>query len=178
MRTIRIEKGRRLGVVSDTHYNHRNIIAYCLRPFMTENERVAVLAGERPKLSDATLRRHDDTLIAECNRLLGPDDVLVHAGDVAWNGLTKLAEYRRRLNVGTVYVAVGNHDDESDLAAVFGGDFVFERFRLEVDGPGGLRSAVVSHYPEHTWDGSHKGVFHLYGHVHGKLDGRHAGNPG
>lgn len=180
MRTVRIEKGRTVGVTSDTHYNHRKIIGYCERPwlFFDTDNRLRKERGEPYEVSDEIVRMHDDYLIDRCNARLGEDAVLIHCGDVAWNGRAKLGEYRDRLRAKAVYVCVGNHDDEDDLVHVFGREFVAERWEVAVDGPGGVRTAVADHYPGHSWQGSHRGTWLLFGHVHGKLDRRHETNPG
>lgn len=179
MRELSIPKGVQVGVTSDTHWNHRRIIAYCERPwlwFHTNNSRLKEV-GEPYVVPDGVLKAHDDFLVDSINAALGPDDYLLHAGDVCWNGLEKLREFRDRLRVKNIYVAVGNHDSQEDLAAAFGGDRVAERWMVHVDGPGGRRSAVLDHFPGYSWEGSHKGTWQLFGHVHGKLDNRHVNNP-
>lgn len=171
--------GRKIGVTSDTHYGHRNIIGYCKRPWLylhTDN-RLSEAEGKPYVIPDEVLKAHDDALVERTNAVLGPDDILIHAGDVAW-GKDALTEYRRRLDVKTVYVAVGNHDDDDALVEVFGKDYVAERWMFEIHGPGGNRTLVVDHYPGHSWRDSHKACVQLFGHVHGKLDRRHETNAG
>lgn len=171
MKTIKIPDNVRVGVTSDTHIHHRNILEYCLRPwvyFDTDNRRL-MEEGKKPKISDDALRAHDETLIANINNILGEDDFLIHCGDVGWNGIERLREFYEALNVSHVFIAIGNHDNEEDLKNVFGSHAVMERFQVEHLG----RKAVIDHFPGHTWEASHKGTWLLYGHVHGKLWNRH-----
>jgi calcineurin-like phosphoesterase family protein len=176
MRELRIDAGRRVGVTSDTHYNHRKIIAYCQRPWLylnTDNRHLQL-----PKVTDDCLVAHDNALVDRINAALGPDDVLLHGGDVAWGDVRKLGEFYERLRVREVYVAVGNHDSDDDLRCVFGEGRVDERWLVTVAGPGGDRTAVLDHYPGHSWHSSHKGAWQLFGHVHGAMDRRHEQHPG
>lgn len=184
MKTIQIAKGRRVAISSDPHVGHRGIIGYCRRPWLyldTDNRRRGE-AGEAYKVSDAALAAHDDAIIANINRVAGPDDVLFLLGDIAWgepggSGLKKLRQFRDRLACREIHVMVGNHDDETDLRTVFGDAFVYERLFVQVDGPAGRREAVLDHFGADVWHRSHHGSWLLFGHSHGGLDGRHLKNP-
>jgi calcineurin-like phosphoesterase family protein len=183
MKEIVLSEGRRIGVTSDTHYGHSNIIQYCLRPFMSPEEYAMVLMGEdarvekghpaKVKLSADSLARQNAALVDGINSVLGADDVLIHAGDVAWRDLATLQEFRDRLAVKEIYVAIGNHDVESELVQVFGRDRVFERFLVQV----GRQRAVVDHYPGYSWQESHKATWLLFGHVHGAANAARKENP-
>ncbi len=180
MKKVRLDGSRRVAVGSDQHIGHRKILGYCRRPWLyfdTDN-RKRELAGEPYVISDEALAAHDKALVSSINEAIGGDDVLILCGDVAWKGIETLKRFRDQLPASlTIYVTIGNHDDEDDLVKVFGRDFVFERFLLEVDGPGGVRRAVVEHYPALSWEGSHRGTAHISGHCHGTLDDRHLNNP-
>ncbi len=179
MREIKLDGSRRVAVSSDGHISHRKILGYCKRPWLyfdTENRR-REQAGVAYVISDEALVAHDKALTDNINAAAGADDVLILCGDVAWKGIETLKRFRDQLAVRTIYVTVGNHDDEDDLIKVFGREFVFERFKLTVDGRGGVRRAIVEHYPSLSWEGSHKGNWHLSGHSHGNLDHRHLDNP-
>ncbi len=180
---------RKVAVTSDTHYGHGNIINYCRRPFATPDEWDALLRYElrkqaafeadepftepSPKFSAETIARQNDALVAGINAVLGPDDVLIHAGDVAWKDLYTLFEFRERVTVRDIYVAIGNHDVEDELVAVFGRDKVMERFMIEVGG----QRAVIDHYPGYSWQDSHKAAWLLFGHVHGAENAARRQNP-
>jgi len=194
--TLSPESSRKIGFTSDTHFGHRNIIQYCLRPWMTDAE-LAELAQIssiptldasgfpllddngapviRPKfrVSDDTLTRHNDGLIERINATLGADDILIHAGDVAWSDATKLQEFRDRVNVKEVYVAIGNHDKESDLVRLYGRERVAERFQFTI----GKQIVIVDHYPGDRWHQSHYGSYLLFGHTHGAVNASRRTNP-
>ena len=61
---------------SDTHFNHTNIIRFCSRPFKD-------------------VEHMNETLIANWNRVVGPDNIVFHLGDFCLGGSaewTKIAE--------------------------------------------------------------------------------------
>ena len=91
-------------VISDTHLGHANILTYC--PWRQ------TWAGD--------VHQHDDVLIDAWNRVVGPEDWVLHLGDVAFGHHDQVADYRKRLN-GRICVVLGNHDRtrSSMLAAGF-----------------------------------------------------------
>jgi calcineurin-like phosphoesterase family protein len=131
---------------SDTHFGHDAIIHYCKRPFASADEM-------------------DAALIAAWNATVAPGDTVYHLGDFAYRNARPAAEYRRALN-GTVHLILGNHDDflnETDLSLFAS---VNSLAQLTLDG----QAIALCHYPMREWLGYHKGAWHLFGHVHGRLD--------
>lgn len=69
---------------SDTHFNHTNIIRFCSRPFKD-------------------VEHMNETLIANWNRVVGPDNIVFHLGDFClggsaeWTKIVKLARFRMDL---------------------------------------------------------------------------------
>jgi calcineurin-like phosphoesterase family protein len=147
---------------SDLHLGHFNIIRYSNRPF-------------------ASVKEMDDTLINNINALVKPEDTLWFLGDFCFgprepHGFFKVAEsYRNRINCKNIILIWGNHDpnpfahkrDERHFADRFARLFVEDY---------GLRNTTIMgqkmtlcHYSMRTWDKSHHGAFHLYGHSHGSL---------
>lgn len=124
---------------ADQHYGHANIIRFCGRPFATVEEMDAEL-----------IRRH--------NEVVGPDDVVVHAGDFAYRSAKKPQEYLEQLH-GRHILVRGSHDGWLDEKAR-------DILELKIDG----RFVVVCHYALRTWPRSHYNSWQLHGHSHGKLE--------
>ncbi|MBQ4059987.1 MAG: metallophosphoesterase, partial [Lachnospiraceae bacterium] len=82
--------GDKVFFTSDTHFYHSNIINFCGRPF----KNVEVM---------------NETLIANWNSVVGPDDIVFHLGDFCLGGSAEWTNILNRLN-GKIYLIVGNHD--------------------------------------------------------------------
>lgn len=80
-------------VVSDTHFNHKNIIRYSDRPFDSVEEM-------------------NEALVDNWNSVVTPQDKAYHLGDVIFG---KDYSILKRLN-GKKRLIVGNHDDIKSLA--------------------------------------------------------------
>jgi len=78
-------------VVSDHHFGHANIIEYCDRPFTSVGD-----------MDTALLNRHFERV--------GPDDVVVHLGDVAMDMRTGDDTIERMDAIGGDLLVQGNHD--------------------------------------------------------------------
>jgi calcineurin-like phosphoesterase family protein len=158
---------------ADTHFGHGNIIKYCQRPFMTPEEAAAVAANPRDKfrLSDETVRRHDEALLEAINSRVAPDDILWIVGDFCWGGLVEATGYRGRIRCRNVYLVWGNHDHRGIRPAFAD---AIEQGMVEVGG----QEIWLNHYPMRSWNKAFHGSWHLYGHVHGRLQREDAANPG
>jgi calcineurin-like phosphoesterase family protein len=153
--------------ISDTHFGHRNILKFEpeARPFETTSHM-------------------DDVMIANWNSVVGPDDTVIHLGDVVMGDFEAGIEKMKRLN-GIKILVPGNHD------RVFSGEKesrrerfdpiyreVFDEIWPEVveyvlsDGT----TVMLSHFP---YEGDHsevdrhmdkrpadEGKFLIHGHVH------------
>jgi calcineurin-like phosphoesterase family protein len=131
---------------SDTHFGHESIIPVKKRPFASRDEM-------------------DAALIAAWNAAVGPDDTVYHLGDFCYRNERPLADYRRALN-GAVHLIRGNHDDrlsEEDARLFASVNLLSE---ITVDG----QIIVLFHYPMREWRWCKHGTWHLFGHVHGRLD--------
>jgi len=78
---------------SDTHFNHKNIIEYCKRPFKT-------------------VEQMNEALIKKWNAKVMKDDIVFHMGDFIWKEYWNI---KHRLN-GTVILIQGNHDEDNRSA--------------------------------------------------------------
>lgn len=154
---------------ADTHFGHGNIIKYCLRPFLTPQERSAAERDARhsPKLSPETVRRHDESLLDAINSRVQRTDTLWILGDFCWGGRQLAQQYRDRIECQNVHLVWGNHD-APDVGPVFGR--TLEQGMVHVEG----QDIWLNHYPMRSWHKAFHGSWHLYGHVHGKLAGEDA----
>lgn len=129
---------RRIFFTSDTHFGHKNIIRSCGRPFNCELEM-------------------DCDLMEAWNDIVAKDDIVFHLGDFChWRKDPK--EYLKDLN-GRIILCKGNHDRD-----VSGFEFSDQIIEVRING----QDVVMCHYPMRSWNKSHYGSWHLYGHTHEK----------
>lgn len=87
-------------------------------------------------------------------------------GDLSWYNPSKTAELIQRINCKNRFLIVGNHDrwaKDSTCKKLFQG--IYDLKRINDEG----RIVVLCHFPLAVWDQSHRGSYHLYGHVHDNL---------
>lgn len=135
--------GGKVFFTSDTHFYHTNIIEFCKRPFMD-------------------IEDMNETLITNWNKVVGADDIVFHLGDFCLGDSAKWNRLLDRLN-GKIYLIFGNHDLRNfrkSYAERF--ESVAMQMHIEVDN----QKICLNHYPFLCYDGSHDGVWQLFGHVH------------
>ena len=149
---------------ADTHFGHGNIIKYCQRPFMSRDELAATRTNPRAKLrlSEETVKRHDDALLKAINERVQADDHLWIIGDFCWGSFPEARHYRDRIRCEHVFLVWGNHD-RGEIAPVFSD--TMEQGMIRVEG----QEIWLNHYPMRSWNKAFHGSWHLYGHVHGRL---------
>lgn len=137
--------------IADTHFSHSNIIRYCNRPF--ENT-----------------REHDQTLIANWNRVVSPTDAIYHLGDFGFGSKGYMISILKQLN-GRIFFLKGNHDKavkKPEPSAYF--QFMKDYYELPIQDPDiGNHKIVLCHYAFEVWNKKHFGSWHLHGHSHGNL---------
>ncbi len=163
---------------ADTHFGHGNIIKYCNRPFMMDEDKAALEAnggtwhtgtwkGEKAsrwRMSQGAVDLMDATIIDNINDMVGKEDILWHMGDFAMgvkrDYVQKCTEYRKRIKCKNINIIWGNHDYPHQIRHLFG-----EAHKLHMIS---TRTASINlcHYALATWEDSHKGSFQLYGHSH------------
>jgi len=170
-------KGRgvivRVWFTADLHLGHGNIIRHCHRPFLSAQEEELARCDPqgRWRLSEDTVRRHDDALLEAINTAVGERDTLWVLGDFCWGGgLETARRYRKRIHCHQVHLVWGNHDQRS-IQPLFGQ--VLEQGMIRVEG----QEIWLNHYPMRSWSKSAHGSWHLYGHVHGRLAAEDAARP-
>jgi len=132
-------------IISDTHFNHANVIKYCGRPFADVSEMNSIL-------------------IKNWNETVGSEDIVYHLGDFAFGSKDKIAELRKLLN-GRIYLLLGNHDRRHSYK--FWQDCGFERVydkTIITD-----KFFILSHEPVFLDEST--SYYNLYGHTHEKIVG-------
>ena len=130
--------------ISDTHFGHENILKYDNRPF-------------------DTIEEHDQALMDNINSVLQPGDTLWHLGDVAWNQKAYEWFFDNLKEEVRIKLIRGNHDDRGSLPFFPTRDVA----QVKVNG----YKIFLSHYPHLSWPCRRYGALHLFGHVHGTLQG-------
>ena len=132
-----------LFFTSDTHFWHTNIIKYCNRPFIDIEE-----------MNEEIIKRWNDKV--------GKDDIVFHLGDFAFCGSSQYKTLLERLN-GKITLILGNHDwrnIKEGYMSKFNG--VYQQLRIKVDD----QRIYLNHFPFLCYEGSWRGVWQLFGHVH------------
>ncbi len=142
----------RVWFTSDTHFGHAKILVVVQRPFRTVDEM-------------------DEALVGNWNAVVAPGDDVWHLGDFAFQEAGSLEGLRGRLN-GKIHLIRGNHDvgvaeRQRHLFAS-----VHDIAEIEIDG----QMLALCHYPLREWPKAWRGGWHLFGHVHGALDGEPHGH--
>lgn len=165
------DKDAKFYFTSDTHYGHGNIMRYCKRPFFVhDDEKEKVEKGQKFTVSKESINNMNDQLVERFNKLVKPNDVLIHHGDFAWHPFKNSVEFIERLNCKNLFLIWGNHD-EAEL-----GNFIpnnYDQCLIKLEGV----EIHSNHYPQDTWESSHRGSWHLFGHVHGAANSRRELNP-
>lgn len=130
---------------SDTHFGHDSIIKLAKRPFVSVEEM-------------------NETIIQRWNARVKPGDLVYHLGDFALKQTREQTLQTKARLHGNIYLIEGNHEDNAQkIKHQFA--FMGSYKTVVVEG----QKIVLFHYPIRSWDGIFKGVWHLYGHVHGLL---------
>ena len=119
---------RKVFVISDQHFDHKNII----------NHTRADLFGSK----EDSLNEMNKHIISKHNEVVGEDDIVIILGDFSFKtGIERLKELTTRLN-GHKFLVMGNHDtiDKPDLYLRAG----FEDIFLS---PVKFNGDYYSHYP-------------------------------
>ena len=168
----------KLFFTADLHLGHGNIIKYCDRPFLTDEDRAAKetdaaagIAWDRShwRMTSAAVRMMDKTIIDAINAKVGTDDELWILGDFAYGirdqYLSKCEDYRKRIRCKNVKIIWGNHD-RFEIKPLF--SRYYDQCSINI--PGRRTKIIVNHFAMAIWEGSHRGNIHLYGHSHTKAE--------
>ena len=123
-------------VISDTHFNHDNVIDFCERP------------------------QQHERLILKNLMFIGKGNCLIHLGDFALGNESKYCQTLSNHWVGKKIIVLGNHDSKSYSWYMENGwDFACEKFMLKYCG----KKVMFSHKPQ-PWDGEWD--INVHGHLH------------
>lgn len=136
---------------SDYHWGHRNILEYDKRPF-------------------DSIEKHDIHILNEYNKLVQPQDDFYFLGDLAFTKKREQLAWIESLLIqmkGNKFFIKGNHDHSETIKLYEKhGIYLGEKKTITI----GEDRVTLNHFPQRTWDKSHHGSFHIYGHHHGDLE--------
>ena len=160
MKFDKILTSGRVWITSDTHYSHKNICRGVTVWRTIDGDIPISATRDFPNLDVM-----DSVIVDNINEKVGPDDTLIHLGDVAFGGVEKIGQFLDRLVCKNVHLVLGNHDQNIKKNRENTKDkFLSIQNYLEVN-IGGV-DFVLSHYPLSSWNQLNKGSIHLHGHVH------------
>lgn len=157
IKDIQIDKDK-LFFTSDTHFFHKNILKYCNRPFTNAHEM-------------------NQELVERWNEKIPKGSIVFHLGDFSLTANPKeLDGLIDELN-GDIHLIIGNHENDA-----LGKSYIRDKWKTISDIAEiyikddeityGEQHIVMCHYPMQAWNGSHRGSWHLFGHVHGGLSNK------
>lgn len=138
-------------LTSDTHFNHKNILAYepTSRPF-------------------ASVEEMNEAIIEKWNSVVSPEDEVYHLGDFFMGQLTEIEPILNRLN-GKITLIRGNHDQSNRMKIYKEHGIVIKDIEyLKYKG----RFFILCHFPIANEEfikmviKDNSEVVNLYGHVH------------
>jgi calcineurin-like phosphoesterase family protein len=128
-----------IWLIGDTHFFHQNIIKYCDRPF-------------------DNVEQMNRTIITNWNKIVSPEDIVFHLGDVILGRKDLLLPIVSQLN-GDKRLIRGNHDRDVSDGKFKEAGFT-EIFEKHVCIP--ESGVVLSHAPIL----SYSGLFNIHAHTH------------
>ncbi|WP_354456458.1 metallophosphoesterase [Methylobacterium sp. 1030] len=145
------------------------------RTFFTADSHIGHATVLKPRMNQprtfATIKAHDEALVAAWNSVVRPDDIVWHLGDFAYKcDLAYASSIRKRLN-GRIRLVRGNHDEIGERLDWDGPVVDVQRVFVQDPGMPKPQGIWCSHYAHRTWPHAHHGDLHLYGHSHGSLPG-------
>lgn len=156
---------------SDQHFNHGNIIKYCLRPFLNKEELDILAKGGDFRVRKESIWEMNDTLIDLTNKYVNQNDWLICHGDFCFGDPHDFKKKRERIVCQNIVLILGNHDDVEvdEIKSYF--TYVYDHPTIvpaKING----QSFWMSHYANLVWNKMHgrSKVVHTYGHSHSTLE--------
>ena len=150
---------------SDFHFGHVNLVRGC-----------SAWEDKAACRNFDTLEEHNEILIQNINKMVSQDSILYCTGDWAMGGFDNVWRFRKRLNVKTIHLVLGNHDNairNNKIVLTDTGYMNLQNLFTSVNDIiskkiGGQRM-FLCHYPMRAWEKASKGSWCLVGHEHGRL---------
>jgi calcineurin-like phosphoesterase family protein len=102
----------------------------------------------------------NQAIIENINAVVQPDDIYWHLGDFAWKDPQ---QFIAAIRCKHIHIVLGNHDRPQLLRGVRCYPGLVD---LKLQG----QKVTLCHYPMRSWRASYHGAWHLYGHVHGRME--------
>lgn len=146
---ISLTETEKIFFTSDLHFEHRNILNFCHRPYDNINHM-------------------NEELIKNWNNTVSDNDIVFILGDIYWfEGRHECKKLLEQLNGKTIYIVPGNHDKVKTF------ELLSERFiildscvTLWVTINNKIKELFLCHFPLATWPHVGNGAIHLFGHIH------------
>ena len=157
---IKIDKDRKVWIISDTHYGHKNICRG-VTAWRLPDGSIPVSQTRDFK----TIEQMNESIVNNINSVVEQDDVLIHLGDWSFGGFENVKIFRDRIVCQEIHLILGNHDhhienNRGDCQELFASVNHYTKLMYK------FGTFVLMHYPMSSWDGLNKGHAHLHGHVH------------
>ncbi len=135
--------------ISDLHLGHTNCLRFDDRPYTDVDE----MAKD---------------IIVRWNSKVRDDDQVYLLGDVAYKDIGSVYEVLEKLR-GHIHLVIGNHDpsrvmkNERAMRCFESVDWIMN---IKDEG----RNVCLCHFPIICWDKKHRDSYHVYGHVHTRVN--------
>lgn len=131
-----------IWLISDTHFNHSNIIKYCNRPYQSASEM-------------------DWGMVEKWNSVVKPNDHVYHLGDVYMKASKGYIENILSNLNGKKRLILGNHDN--------GQDQILHRHFEKIMMWRVFEKVVLTHVPLREENIPHGNRINIHGHIHDNL---------
>ena len=157
---IKIDNDRKVWIISDTHFGHKNICRGVTEWRLPDG---SVPLSQTRDFN--TIEQMNETIVNNINSVVGQDDVLIHLGDFSFGGFENIQRFRDRILCKEIHLILGNHDthienNRDNVQELFTSVNHYTKLIYK------FKTFVLFHYPIASYDGLNKGHIHLHGHVH------------
>ena len=105
MSVLKLDDKSNIWITSDTHYGHKNICRG-----VTDWRLPDGLIPVEQTRDFSTIEKMNTAIVNNINSVVGQDDILIHLGDVSFNGFDQIREFYNRLVCKNIHLILGNHD--------------------------------------------------------------------